>query len=178
MKRCLFCIIRRNKNKSLKCQSCNYFLNTKGIREGVSYLEKGFAKINNELDDIENKVNEIIGIIFKRHKYKADDLLNSSQMTRIKSFAGKIKDDVNQWESSGKLSYHLLEIYNDYAESTQGRFRQINNLIKERKPTLWEHVGNFFTKLYHVIVELLPTIFQKMLTAKKQKYVEMDEEAA
>jgi len=174
MRRCLFCLLKRNKNKSLKCQICSKYLNSKEIREGVSYLENGFAKINNELNDIENKVYEITGVFFKKYKYKAEDLLDSNQMTRIKSFAGKIKSDVDIWEAKNKISYHLLEIYNDYAESTQERFRQINDMIKERKPTLWERVGNFFMKLYHVIVELLPTIVQKMLTVKKKKYIEKE----
>jgi len=169
--RCLFCRIR-NKYKRLKCQSCNYFLNTKEMREGLGYLESGFARINEELDGLEEKVHLVIGIIFRRHKYTADDLLDSNQMERIKSLAGKIKDDVNRWDSAGKLSRRLKMFYNENAESVQERLRMINQTIQERKPTLWEKVGGFFRRLYLAIVRLLPTMFQRLLISRKQKYFE------
>lgn len=169
--RCLFCKIR-NKYKRLKCQSCDYFLNTREIKEGYDYLESGFAKINDELDNLEEKVHIVIGIIFRRHRYTAEDLLDSKQMDRIKSFAEKIKDDMKLWETSGKLSYSLKMFYNENAESVQERLRMINQTIQYRKPTLWERVGGFFRRLYRAIVELLPTMFQRLLIVREQKYFE------
>jgi len=169
--RCLFCKIR-NKYKRLKCQSCNYFLNTREIKEEFDYLENGFAKINDELDNLEEKVHIVIGIIFRHHRYTAEDLLDSKQMDRIKSLAGKIKDDINRWESAGKLSYRLKMFYNENAESVQDRLRMINQTIQYRKPTLWERVGGFFRRLYRAIVELLPALFQRLLIGRKQKYFE------
>jgi len=71
------------------------------MREGLGYLKNAFARINNELADLEGKILTVIGSLFKRHKYSAEDLLDSSQMNRIKSLAGKIKDDVSLWESVG-----------------------------------------------------------------------------
>jgi hypothetical protein len=170
--RCLFCKIRNKKN-SVKCQFCEYYLeSSREIREGIACLENVFAKINGEIDDLEEKVHIVIGLIFRRHKYTVEDLLDSKQMDRIKSLAEKIKDDVNRWESAGKFPYRLKMFYNENAESVQDRLRIINHTIQERKPTLWERVGGFFRRLYRAVVELLPTLFQRLLTGRKQQYFE------
>ena len=170
--RCLFCKIRNKKN-SVKCQFCEYyFKSSREIWEGISCLENVFEKINGEIDDLEQKVHIVIGLIFRRHKYTAEDLLDSKQMDRIKSLAGKIKDDVSRWESAGKLPYRVKMVYNENAESVQERLRMINQTIQERKPTLWEKVGGFFRRLYRAVVELLPTLFQRLLSGRKQKCFE------
>jgi len=168
--RCLFCGIR-NKNKSLKCQSCDYFLNSEEMQEGLNYLENGFERITEELNNLEQKVHLVIGLIFKRHKYTVDDLLDSAQFNRIKALAGKIKDDVSRWDTAGKFPYRLKALYNENAESVQGRIRQINRSILERKPTIWERVGGFFRRLYKFIVELLPVMVQRLLSGNKQKFL-------
>jgi hypothetical protein len=169
--RCLFCKIR-NRKDSVKCQFCDYFLaSSPGMRKTLAYLENGFGKINDELGDIEGKVNQVVGLIFKRHKYTAEDLLDSSQMNRIKSLAGKIKDDIARWDAAGKMPYRLKVFYNENAESVQNRLRMINQTIQSRKPTLWEKVGGFFRRLYKIIVELLPSIFQGLLFGQKPKAI-------
>jgi len=141
------------------------------MREGLGYLKNAFARINNELDDLEGKVHIVIGSVFKRHKYSAEDLLDSSQMNRIKSLAGKIKDDVSLWESAGKLPHRMKIFYNDNAESVQHRMSMINRMIQDRKPTLWESVGGFFHSLYRAIVELLPVICQTLLFGRRTKFI-------
>jgi hypothetical protein len=162
----------------MKCQFCEYFVkSSRELREGLSYLENGFAKINGELDDLERKVHLVIGFIFRRHKYAAEDLLDSAQMNRIQSLAGKIKDDVSRWDAAGKLPYRLKTLYNENAESVQGKMFEINRAIQERKPTLWERVGGFFRRLYRIIVENLPILFKRLLTVSKQKSIK-DKEAA
>jgi len=167
--KCLFCKIRNRKN-SVKCQFCDYFLaSSPEMRKTLAYLENGFGKINDELDDIERKVNMVIGLVFKRHRYTVEVLLDSSQMNRIKSLAGKIKDDVAQWDTAGKLPYRLKIFYNESAESVQKRLRMINQAIQDRNPTLWEKVGDFFRRLYKIVVELLPSIFQRLLFGQRPK---------
>jgi len=167
--KCLFCKIR-NRKDSVKCQFCDYFLTSSHeIRKTLAYLENGFVKINDELDDIERKVNQIVGLIFRRHRYTVESLLDSSQMNRIKSLAGKIKDDVGQWDTAGKLPYRLKIFYNENAESVQNRVRMINQTIQDRNPTLWEKVSGFFRQLYRIVVELLPMIFQRLLFGQRPK---------
>jgi hypothetical protein len=167
--RCLFCKIRNSKN-SVKCQFCDYYLESSHeMRKTLAYLENGFGRINDELDDIEGKVNLVVGMVFKRHRYTAEGLLDSSQMNRIKSLAGKIKDDVSLWDTAGKLPYRLKIFYNENAESVQNRLRTINQTIQDRNPTLWEIVGGFFRRLYKIVVELLPSIFQRLLFGQRPK---------
>ena len=170
--KCLFCKIR-NRKGSVRCQFCDYFLSSSHeIRKTLAYLENGFGKINDELDDIEGKVNMVVGLVFKRHRYTAEGLLDSSQMNRIKSLAGKIKDDVALWDNAGKLPYRLKIFYNENAESVQNRLKMINQTIQDRDPTLWEIVGGFFRQLYRILVELLPMIFQRLLFGQKPKAIE------
>jgi len=167
--KCLFCKIR-NRKDSVKCQFCDYFLSSSSeMRRTLAYLENGFRKINEELDDIEKKVSQVVGLVFKRHRYTVEGLLDSSQMNRIKSLAGKIKDDIGQWDTAGKLPYRLKMYYNENAESVQNRLRAINQTIQDRNPTLWESVGGFFRQLYRIVVELLPMVFQRLLYGQKPK---------
>ena len=168
--RCLFCGLRKKTN-SMKCQFCEYYLEAKEIRERLAYLENGFGRVNSELDSLEQKVYLVIGLVFKRHKYTVEDLLDSSQMNLIKSLAGKIKDDISHWEAAGQLPYRLRMYYNEMAEAVQSKLRLINQTIQERKPTIWELVGGFFRRLYRAVVELLPLMFQRLLTGNKQKFL-------
>ena len=167
--KCLFCGIRKKMNLT-KCKFCEHY-DSQEMLEGLGYLKNAFARIDNELDDLEGKVHVVIGSLFKRHKYSAEDLLDSLQMNRIKSLAGKIKDDVSLWESAGKLLYRMKIFYNDNTETVQNRLRMINQMIQERKPTLWESVGGFFRSLYRAIVELLPVICQTLLFGRKSKSI-------
>jgi hypothetical protein len=170
--KCLFCKIRSKKN-SLKCRFCDYFLESPPeMGKTLAYLENGFEKINEELDDIEGKVNQITGLVFRRHRYTAEDLLDSSQMNRIQSLAGKIKDDVSRWDANGKMPYRLKLFYNENAESAQSRMRMINQIIQDRRPTLWEKVGGFFRQLYRIIVELLPIMLQRLVYSQRPKAID------
>jgi len=168
---CLFCIFR-NKKKSLKCQFCDRFLEkSKELRDGLEYLERGFGRIFRECDFIEEKVNVIVGIIFRRHKYSAEDLLDSNHMEKIKSFCGKIKDDIDRWEAIGQLSLRVKMLYNDKAEEVRERVNEINVIVQERKPTFWERVGSFFAQLYQAVVEQLPLFARGFLIFRKAKLV-------
>jgi tetrahydromethanopterin S-methyltransferase subunit G len=144
---------------------------SKEMQEGFAYLENGFNKIDEELCELEQKIHVVTGFIFKRHKYTEQDIMDSAQMNRIKSLAGKIKDDVTRWDASGKFPYRLRILYNENAEMLQERLRMINQEIQERRPTLWERVGRFFRRLYRMVVELLPLLFQRLISGNKFKYV-------
>lgn len=168
--RCPMCKERIRKD-AIKCRHCHSILDDSlNVRDGLSYLENGFAKIEEECDALEEKVNIVIGAVFKRHKYSADDLLGSGHIDKIKSFAGKIKDDVDRWEEAGQLSFRLRLLYNEKAQAVQARVSTINRMIQEREPTLWEKIGEAFTRLYKAILELLPLIVRRLLTSKKRKF--------
>jgi hypothetical protein len=168
--RCPFCK-ERIKKGAKKCKHCHsIFDDSQNAKGGLSYLENGFAKIEEECDALEEKVNIIIGAIFKRHKYSEDDLLSSGHMDKIKSFAGKISDDVNRWEEAGQFSFRLRLLYNENAQAVQSRVSIINRMIRERQPTLSEKVGEAFTRLYKTILKLLPQFARSLLTIQKRRF--------
>jgi tetrahydromethanopterin S-methyltransferase subunit G len=161
----------RIKKGAVKCKHCHSFLDdSRNENEGFNYLENGFAKIEEELDNLEEKVNIVIGAVFKRHKYSAEDLLDSGHMNKIKSFAGKIRDDVSRWEEAGRLPFRLKTFYNKKAEEVHERLSMINRMIQERQLTLWEKVGEFFKRFFNTVLQLLPLMFRKLLAGNKQRY--------
>jgi hypothetical protein len=97
-----------------------------------------------------------------------EDLLDSDHMEKIKSFCGKIKDDVSRWEAAGQLSLRLKDFYNEKAQQARDRVNGINQMIRERQPTLLERVGGFLRRLYRAIVERLPLFVRGFLTFKKR----------
>jgi hypothetical protein len=133
------------------------FGETGHTKDGLGYLKVAFERIQAECDVLEDKIDAMTGVIFKKHKYSAEVL--SAQLRRIESCAGKIKDDVDRWEAARRLSFRLRLLYNEQAELTHGRLREIIGQIKRRVPTFWESVCEVFTRVYRLIVEtLLPLI--------------------
>jgi len=168
---CLLCVFR-NRRRSFKCQFCKRFVEkSKELREGLEYLEKGFDRIFRECDLIEEKINVIVGIVFRRHRYSAEDLLDSDHMEKIKSFCGKIKDDIDRWEAVGRLPLRVEMHYNDKAEEVRERVNEISDMVRERRPTFWERIGGFLVGLYRSVVERLPLFVRGFLTFRKPKLV-------
>jgi hypothetical protein len=140
------------------------------MQDGLEYLENGFDRIFYECNIIEEKTNAVIGFLFlKRHKYSAEDLLQSDHMEKIKSFCGKIKADIDAWEAAGKLPLRIKMIYNEKVQEVRDRVEELNRNVKERQPTLWEKIGKCLKELYLSIVQRLPLYVQGFLTFKKQK---------
>jgi hypothetical protein len=136
----------------------------KDSEEGVEYLRTGFGKISDECDALEEKVNVLIGIVFVKHKYSVEALLESDHFSKIESFTGKIRSDFEAWADINKLSYRLEILYNHHVEALQARIDRIIAKIKQREPTIWEKVCSAFIRLSRILVEkLLPFIPGKML---------------
>jgi hypothetical protein len=159
------------RDDAIKCKHCHSFL--KDSEEGVEYLRNGFGKINDECDALEEKVNMLIGIIFVRHKYSVEALLESDHFSKIESFAGKIRTDFETWAATNKLSYRLEILYNHHIEALQARIDRITAKIKQREPTIWEKVCSAFMRLSRILVEkLLPFIPGKLLIGlKRQRFI-------
>jgi hypothetical protein len=161
--RCPFCH-ERIKKGAVKCKHCHSVLDdSQDVKDGMNYLKNGFAKIEETLDGIEAKVNVITGMVFRHHKYSASDLINSADINKVKAFAGKIKDDVERWESAGQLTFRLKLLYNQKSQELQDRLAKINRMIQEREPTVWEKVGSFFRQLFSIVLEVLPLFFHWLL---------------
>jgi len=136
------------------------------IKEDHSYLKTAFTKINDNIDDLFEMKDEMKGIlIFKRHKYTADELLTSTQYERIKSYMKKIDDDIHQWKQNGELTFSLRNTYNENRELLIERLERFQDAIEKREPTWWEKVKNFFVKIMAFIAEHLPALWNGLMIA-------------
>ena len=107
--------------------------------------------------------------MFVRHRYTVNELLESNHLSKVESIAGKIRDDVRQWEGTGRLSNQIRATYNQNAERVHQRVERIIEKIKTRAPTIWEQVCAVFIKAYRVIAEMfLPLIKIRFLSANKR----------
>jgi hypothetical protein len=106
--------------------------------------------------------------VFRRHKYSADDLLNSNHLEKIDSICGKIKDDLNQWNAAGHLPLRVQDVYNENAQEVRERVAAITAMVRERELTLWERVDGFFRRLYEAVTRCLPLFIREFLTFNKR----------
>jgi hypothetical protein len=137
----------------------------------IEYLKSGFSRIQAELDMLELKIGIIIGLVFKRHQYSVDALLNSEHLRKVESYVRKIGDDISRWEQTGKLSFGVRRVYNQSAEAVHERIHALNERIQQRVPTFWEKVCDVFIRFCEVVIEQLPFIgFRLLLALKRRKF--------
>jgi len=136
--------------------------------EGLRYLENGFARIHTEADILEKKIDGMTGILLKRHRYSADELMNSGHFEHIESIAGKIKSDIDNWQRMGKLSTKVKEAYNNSVDEVQNRIGHIIQRIEQRKPTAWETLKGFFSRLFKAIAKILPKFVVRFFQPQKE----------
>jgi hypothetical protein len=166
--RCPYCR-ERIKKGALLCKHCHSVIsegsdaNLNGNDEGIRYLKIGFNKIHVECDNIEERINERTGLIFVKHQYSSDELIEATR--RIESFIGKMKDDLEQWEAAKKLTQQVRQTFNNKAREVRHRLESINRLIEEREPTWWESVCDVFQRIF----EKLLSIFSVKLIVGKPK---------
>ena len=129
--------------------------------QGFRYIQNGFAKINNEFDAIEEKMNMRTGFIFVTHQYSCEDLIGAA--SRIESFIGKMGDDLEEWDDIGKLSQKERQLFERKAQESIDRLQSIQWLIENREPTWWENVKS----VVRGIIEKLFSFFTFKLIAGK-----------
>jgi hypothetical protein len=161
--KCPYCK-ERIKNKAVRCKHCHASIGGETENDGIQYLQNGFTKIDTECDTIEDRINARTGVVFVRHQYTADELWQ--MCGRIESFAGKIKDDIDQWDASGQLSQRIRLVYNQKAEAVHERLGMIAAAIEQREPTLWEKVCSVFKR---IVEKLLPMLSVRLVSGTKDK---------
>jgi hypothetical protein len=161
--RCPYCK-ERIKNKAVRCKHCHAGIGGNNQEDSIRYLQNRFAKIDAECDTIEDRINARAGVIFVRHQYTADELWQ--MCGKIESFAGKIKDDIDQWDAAGQLSQRIRLVYNQKAESVHERLGMIAAAIEQREPTLWEKICSVFKR---IIEKLLPMLSVRLVSGTNGK---------
>ena len=156
--KCPYCK-ERVKKKAVRCKHCKASLGGKentskeANDEGLQYLQNGFNKINAECDIIEQKINARTGFIFITHQYSNDDLYVA--IGKIKSFVGKMKADLDEWESVKKLSGQVKAVFNRKAGEAYRRLEAIQYEIERREPTFWEKVRSVFKIIFETLIPFL-----------------------
>jgi hypothetical protein len=165
--RCPYCK-ERIKNQAVRCKHCHSSIGAGNNHDdGIRYLQNGFAKINDECDAIEDRINTRTGFIFIHHQYSEEELWTATG--RIESFAEKIRDDLEQWESFGQLSPRIRLIYNQKVEAVHERLETLHAMIQMREPTWWEKVCAVFRRIAEKLLPLLS--FRLIQGVKSQKQI-------
>jgi len=167
MVRCPYCKERIRKG-AIRCKHCHSSIGTNSTGSdvndgGVGYLRSAFAKINTECDAIEKRINARTGLVFTKHQYSDEELLDAAG--RIESFVEKINDDLERWEASRKLSDEVKSAFNRKAGELYQRLETMHTKIQLRNPTWWEKVCTVFKR---IISLLLPFLSFKLVTGSKQ----------
>jgi hypothetical protein len=164
--RCPYCKERIRKG-AVRCKHCHAVIGNDGntasstADDGFKYLQNGFAKIYSECEAIEDKIKMRTGLVFVKHQYTSDDLLEA--ISRIESFVEKMRDDLGEWESANKLAAQVKDLFNRKAEDVYHRLESLHVEIERREPTWWEKVSVFFSRIF----EKLFTFFTFKLISGK-----------
>ena len=167
MVQCPYCK-ERIKKGAVRCKHCHSSIGTNSAGSDVNdgnagYLRNAFTKINAECDSIEDRINARTGLVFTKHQYSEDELLEATG--RIESFVEKINDDFERWEAAKKLSDDVKLAFNRKAGELYQRLEMIHTKIQQRNYTWWEKVCAVFKR---IISKLLPFLSFKLVTGRKQ----------
>jgi hypothetical protein len=83
---------------------------------------------------------------------------------KIESFVGKMRSDLEEWESYNQLTQDVKIHFNRKAGEVYQRLEQIQTEIERREPTWWEKVVSVFTR---ILETLLPFLSFKLIAGKK-----------
>jgi hypothetical protein len=131
--------------------------------DGFKYLQNGFGKINAECDIIERKINERTGLIFIKYQYSSEELVEA--IKRIDSFVGKMRSDLDGWDSINKLAQQTKQFFNIKAGEVYRRLESLHVMIERREPTWWEKVCYAFKV---ILSKLFPFISFLLLSGKSK----------
>lgn len=168
MNRCPYCKERIRKG-AVRCKHCHAGIDGNSntspyVKDGdVRYIQNGFSKINAECDSIEQRVRKCSGLIFIKHQYSNEYLLEAG--SRIESFVEKMKDDLEEWDSLGNLSQKASDLFTRKANEVYERLEAIHDSIAARRLTWWEKVCETFKR---ILAKLLPFLSIKLIAGKKR----------
>jgi hypothetical protein len=155
MRRCPACFGIIHK-KAVRCKHCNADLNPKNANEGnlVSYINNGFALINKECEEFEAKIDRMKGKHFSRHEYSEEELVHSNHIDKIKSIAGKMGSDIENWKIRGLVPGNVYSYYENKIEILKQRMTYMMERLKFRRKTVWDSIGEFFLSTYYFIFNI------------------------
>jgi hypothetical protein len=158
IKRCPYCN-EWIKRKAVLCKHCHSNIGgyanaqPKADDENYRYLQNGFRKIHAECDTIEENIKARTGLIFIKHQYGSEELVEA--LAKIESFVEKMKDDLEEWEALDRLNRQTKELFNKKAGEVYSRLELLQIEIENREPTWWETVCGFFKRIFEKLFSFL-----------------------
>jgi hypothetical protein len=164
--RCPYCK-ERIKRGAVRCKHCHSSIGhggagADGNDENIKYLQNGFNKINAECDAIEGRIGARTGLVFTRHQYSGDELMDAA--VRIESYIEKMNDDLEMWETADKLNQQAKLHFNRKAGEIYERLESLHFAIERRDPTWWEKVCEVFTR---ILSKILPFLSLRLIAGSK-----------
>jgi hypothetical protein len=151
MKRCPVCFGLVNK-KATKCKHCSSELGEDNSY--YEYINNGFALIERECEAFNQMAESVKGTLFPRHQYSEEELLHSSHLDKIRTIAGKMGNDVGNWQNRGAISQELKDYYDDKITILNDRFQFMIRNLKSRKYSVWERLSEFILCSYYFIINI------------------------
>ncbi|MDR3161773.1 MAG: hypothetical protein LBU28_09180 [Spirochaetaceae bacterium] len=117
-------------------------------------LDNGFSLIERECDAFNQKIESVRGSIFPRHQYSEEELFHSGHLDKIRAIAGKMGNDIENWQTRGKVSPELKAYYDDKTTILNERFQIMMYRLKSRNSHVWDRISEFFLCSYYFIINI------------------------
>jgi len=139
----------------------------------IMRMDAKFRPVFREIKALERKIYKKEGLIFTRHIYSVDELLNSEHHRRIYSYTEKIGDDIQHWYDQGKLSEDEEEYYYLKRNEVEDELEDINTQIEEREPTWWENLQGVIIEFVTVIMNNMPESLKRTLLGGVKEIIKL-----
>jgi hypothetical protein len=136
VRRCPYCHGWIHK-KATRCKHCKASLENND-NQIISYINNGFNLIEKEITEFENEIHMMSRGYFRRHEYTEEELMHSRHIDKIKSVAGKIGSDLENWRVMGKVNPGVSRYYEEKVDLLRQKTMHIIEMIKTRRKTAWD----------------------------------------
>jgi hypothetical protein len=154
MRRCPVCYGWVSK-KAAKCKHCNATLKRNNADEQIiSYINNGFDVIENECHEFEAEISKMSNGYFKLHEYSDEELIHSPHIEKIKSIAGKMGSDIENWDVRGALSDNVRNYYDNKISVLKQQMVYLMGKIKSRRRTGWDCAKDLLLSSYNFIFNI------------------------
>jgi hypothetical protein len=122
--------------------------------EVIKYINNGFALIDKECAEFEGKINAVKGKFFLHHDYSEEELVHSNHIDKIRSIAGKMGSDMENWKARGLITASVNSYYANKVDMLKQRMTYMMEKLKFRRKTVWDSMGEFFLSTYYFIFNI------------------------
>lgn len=150
--RCPYCgiWIRR---KATKCWRCKSVL--KDDVQVEQYLSQCIGMIEREFSRLDPMIDDKRGLLFRRYRYAANELISCDHVERIKSIVRKMSDDIENWIDRGKISERTRVAFTLKAEEIEDKLKTLIARIQSRTPSGFEKLRDLLSEIGFFLRQIL-----------------------